>query len=252
VKNFKWQMLVTGMCALALAVGCDDKTDTGDDSGTAAGNTPGGGVPGDGPGDGGDDTGGGGTPGGDEGTPGDGGADTGLFAIAIYMSGVIDPGSTGDIAISGEFTGANYIDGFGVDGGYVDFATNHCTWGASNSVPATPSDCPDCEYSFDVSFDTEINQGDNCALFDAALPYYGFTGPEVFIFDTQVGFLKVGSGSYNGSSYDYGYMSFYFGYPYYYWAATTTYSAFSYDNYYDATLTDMVGINGYYGIEFTL
>jgi len=247
MKNFKWQLLLTGMCAMALAVGCDDKTDTGDTADAAGGDgtsVPG---PGDGPGTTTtDDT---GTTTGPGTTPSD---DTALAAIAFYISGTADPGSTGDMAISGEFSGERGIIGYGIDGGYVDFDTLYCVWATQNSVPALPVECDECEYAFAVSFDTPVEGGDDCGVFDESLGPYGYTGPEVFVSDIDLGFVKAGSGTTSsGFEYDYGGAAFYIGYPYYYWYTSYYYTAFSYENYYDAALTDFYGYDGYYAVTFT-
>ena len=85
----------------------------------------------------------------------------------------------------------------------------------------------------------------------AAMGPYGWTGASDFVADINIGFVKAGASSYNGFPYDYGYLSFYLGYPYYYWYTSGSYSAFSYANYDDVSLTDFFAINGYYGVSFT-
>ncbi len=90
-----------------------------------------------------------------------------------------------------------------------------------------------------------------CDNLSEGLSYYGYTGPEVFIADIELGFVKTGSNSYNGFEYDYGYAAFYLGYPDYYWYTSASYLALSYENCYDANFADVYGYNGYFGITFT-
>ena len=176
--------------------------------------------------------------------------DTAIMAIAIYHRGTITPGEDSDLTLDATYTGRWGVVGYGVDGGYVDFETFYCQWYGQNTTPAVPSDCPDCVYSFSVSFDTSVVEGESCELFEDALGPYGFTGPEYYVDELELGFIKVGSSSYNDLVYDYGYTAFYLSYPYYSWYTSTDYDAYAYANEADPTLTDFYAINGYYGITF--
>ncbi len=248
----KLPLLLTGLLGAALAMGCDSETKTTD---TGSGSTDGGQGTGggtDGGTDGGSGTDGGTGGGTDGGGGGGGGGGTETAAIAFVLGGVVDPGSTGDPNISGEFLGYYGVNAYGVDGQYVDFTTYYCSWYGLNSEAALPSDCPDCEFSFSMTLDTPSEEGTDCGVLEDGLGPYGYTGPEVFVdFNLDFGFQKLGSGSYSGYDYDYGYVSFYLGYPYYYWYTSGYYFAYTYTDYYDPTLTQMRGVNGYYAIEFT-
>jgi len=191
----------------------------------------------------------GGEPGGGE--PGGPGGDTGDTGGAGPGPG--GPGGPAGMAPpTGGFLGSRGIVSYGVAGGYVDFENNYCVWAAETSTPGMPLDCPTCEFAFDVSFDTPVEAGDSCDDVEAVLSPYGYTGPEVFVSDIAVGFIKSGSGTTStGFEYDYGAAAFYIGYPYYYWYTSYYYNAFSYENYYDANLTDFYAYDGYYAIAFT-
>jgi len=179
------------------------------------------------------------------GTTGPGG-DTAIAAVAFYVNGLVEGSGA-----SQTFTGAYGVIAYGVDSLYVNFDDYLCAWYATSSALGTPSDCPTCEYSFEVSFDTPVEDGSGCDAIDEGLGPYGYTGAEVFVVDTRIGFEKAGSASYGGFDYDYGYLEVYSGYPYYAWYDSTSFSTVSYPYYYDATATVLYAIDGYYGVVWS-
>ena len=196
---------------------------------------PGGGPSGPGPSD---DT---GVTSGPGGTSGDANA-----AIAFYINGLIE----GD-GLSQTFTGAYGVIAYSTDGGYVDFDAVHCLWYAANSSPGTANTCPSCDLSFSVDFDTPVEDGDECDALDEGLGPYGFTGPEFFENSFAFGFVKTGTGFYDGVIYDYGYTAFYFAHPEYTWYTSTDYQTFIYAAYDDPSDEVYYAVNGYYGITWT-
>jgi len=197
-----------------------------------------------GPGTDDEDTGSAGTGGPGDGPAGPGGGeDTAVAAIAFYVNGLVEGSGAAQT-----FTGAYGVIAYGVDSLYVNFDDQLCSWYATNSSAGTPSDCTSCEYSFDIHFDTPIEDGASCDALDDGLGPYGYTGAEVFEVETSIGFEKVGSSSYGSFDYDYGYLAVYTGYPYYSWYDSTTFSTYSYPDYYDASITVLYAIDGYYGV----
>jgi len=175
--------------------------------------------------------------------PGGSSSDTALIAVAFYISGGV-----GGPVSSRVFKGEYGVVSYGVDGGYVDFDDYLCSWYARTSSFGAASDCPDCEYSFVADFDTPEEDGDYCDALKDSLGDYGYTGPEVFVADMEIGFVKSGSASYGDLDYDYGYPAFYYGYPYYDWYTSPYYSAWSYSDSERTRVKHLEALNGYYGV----
>ena len=171
--------------------------------------------------------------------------DTAVMAVGLFLDGTIR--AEGELYVMDALWG---IEGYGVSDGAVDWERHFCSWYAFNGSPAVPVDCPQCTFAFYVNLDFAGETGEDCDALTQAIGPYGFTGPEGFLQELELGFVPTGVAADDYGEYEYGYLSFYIGYPYYYWYNALSYSATLRPDPKDDAL-HLDALNGYYGIVWT-
>lgn len=171
--------------------------------------------------------------------------DTAIVAVAFYLDGMINV--EGELYVMDALWG---IQGYGVDGGYVDYEDHLCSWYAFNTAPALPTDCPQCTFAFALDLTLAGETGEHCEALVEGLGPYGYTGPEFFIRDVGVGFVPSGVATDDYGEYEYGYLAIYLSYPDYTWYNATSYSA-SLRADPESGGIQFDALNGYYGVTWT-
>ena len=256
MKLIKWQFMVAGLLGLGFSIGCDFKTestdtgptdadaDTDTDSDTDSDSDS------DSDTDSDTDT--------DTDTDSDTDSDTdtdtdadsdysGDVAFRFYTLGYVDAGSTGDIGLSGTFTGGySGIEVAPVEGTSVNTSEILCDV-YNGATKSTIGDCPTCDYSFYASYDAAVADGTDCHNFPAFLSdVYGvdLTGYDADelgeLINHTAGFGYTAVGGY-GFDYKGTYYYYTYGVPYYY---SSYYSSWTAPYYYFAREFENIGKGG--------
>ncbi len=230
MKLIKWQFMVAGLLGLGVTIGCDFGTKSTDDTGTGSTGDDGSGGGGDADtdtdSDSDSDSDADSDADSDSDTDSDADADYGDGAFATYTLGYVSAGSTGDMSLSGEYSGYTGMMIAPVEGGYVnsdDLICDVYTYNKTSSI----GDCPDCDYSFFPDYSGYTSDGDcDTALevmnqvFGVDFASYGYTGPDAaaFFIDNYGGGAGFGYQATSDGSFDYDGTTYYYtiGVPHYY------------------------------------